>query len=591
MKYTVTLLAAFLLTPFAALHAAEPPARVPLSPLQVWSDYNPNKGDFKEEIISEETKDGITHREFYISAYVLGEDVRVYCKYSVKAGVTKAPGLLNVRGWMSWPGINLPYVKEGWACLSFDYCGKTGDRKHYTKYLDRFSYANHDRASGGVVHDRTLDGKSITDPRQSADYVWIAIARRALSYLEQQKEVDKTRLGAIGYSYGGTLMWALGTDPRLKAIVPHFGIGWIEYWRNNAVWMYKVPYVEPPKTPGEQLFLATMAPEAYVPYVTAATLYLNGSNDHHGCGERGLESFKRFAPGVPWAFAVQARGHHNTDKLDQDTKMWLEKYVLGKDIFWPAHPKSEIHLDADGVPELRVTPASPERVQKVEMVYAQKEPVCMNRNWRDITPVKQGDTWIAKMPVLNVNDYVFGYANLIYDTTVVRSTDFNAAIPAKLGRARATDTTPPLYIGDGGIGAWSNVVETEGIGGIKGFRCTDNKLGTGTDLITKPEWKAASPKAQLGFKFYCTQPQTLILTAGDFSTAIQITAAEDRWQEMTIPANKLLNPANQKRLASWKGVTAVHLKPKADADITKVLLAKFKWVVPSEAEANKNQTP
>lgn len=80
MKYTVTLLAAFLLTPFAALHAAEPPARVPHSPMQVWADYDPNKGDFKEQIISEETKDGITHREFYISAYVLGEDVRVYCK-------------------------------------------------------------------------------------------------------------------------------------------------------------------------------------------------------------------------------------------------------------------------------------------------------------------------------------------------------------------------------------------------------------------------------------------------------------------------------------------------------------------------------
>ncbi|GDY19795.1 hypothetical protein LBMAG56_11400 [Verrucomicrobiota bacterium] len=100
--------------------------------MQVWADYDPNKGDFKEEIISEETKDGIYHREFYISAFVLGEDVRVYCKYSVKAGVTKAPGLLNVRGWMSWPGINVPFVKEGWACLSFDYCGKTGDRKHYT---------------------------------------------------------------------------------------------------------------------------------------------------------------------------------------------------------------------------------------------------------------------------------------------------------------------------------------------------------------------------------------------------------------------------------------------------------------------------
>jgi len=57
-----------------------------------------------------------------------------------------------------------------------------------------------------------------------------------------------------------------------------------------------------------------------------------------------------------------------------------------------------------------------------------------------------------------------------------------------------------------------------------------------------------------------------------------ITAAEDRWQDMLLPANKLVNPTNQKHLASWKGVTAIRLKPKADADITKVLFAQFKWV-------------
>lgn len=187
--------------------------------------------------------------------------------------------------------------------------------------------------------------------------------------------------------------------------------------------------------------------------------------------------------------------------------------------------------------------------------------------------------------------FVFGYANLIYDSTIVRSTDFNAAIPAKLGNAKATDTATALYTGDGGLGAWSNVVETEGIGGIKGFRCTDNKLGTSTELTTKPEWKAVSPKAQLGFKFYCTQPQTLILTAGDFATEIEITAAEDRWQEMLIPASKLLNPANQKRLASWKGVTAIQLKPKADADITKVLFAQFKWVLLEPPAAKKDSAP
>ena len=97
-----------------------------------------------------------------------------------------------------------------------------------------------------LVHDSTRDGKSITDPKQTSEYLWYAIGRRVLSYLEQQKEVDKTRLGASGYSYGGTLMWALGADARVKAIVAHFGIGWIEYYRNKQVWMYNNPYMVVP---------------------------------------------------------------------------------------------------------------------------------------------------------------------------------------------------------------------------------------------------------------------------------------------------------------------------------------------------------
>ena len=99
------------------------------------------------------------------------------------------------------------------------------------------------------------------------------------------------------------------------------------------------------------------------------------------------------------------------------------------------------------------------------------------------------------------------------------------------------------------------------------------------------ESEAWTSKAQLGFNFYCTQPQTLILTAGEFAAEIEITAAEDHWQDMQSPANKLGNPTNQKHLASWKGVTSIQLQPKGDADITEVLFAQFKWVVPGETSA------
>ena len=84
-KLIVTLLAALLLALLGRMNAAEPLA----SPPALWKEYDPDHGDFKEEIVKQETQNGIIHRDSYISAYVLGEEVRVYCRYSVKAGATR----------------------------------------------------------------------------------------------------------------------------------------------------------------------------------------------------------------------------------------------------------------------------------------------------------------------------------------------------------------------------------------------------------------------------------------------------------------------------------------------------------------------
>jgi len=544
-----------------------------LEPPAIWKDYAPNKGVFHEEIVKQETKDGVYFRDSYISAYVLGREIRVFCKYAVKAGAKKAPGLLNVHGWMATASIKPDYVNDGWAVMSFDYCGKEPNRKDYTKYPECFRYGNMLKDAGPVVHDTQPDGTPIAHPTQSAEYLWYAIQSRVLSYLEQQTEVDKGRLGGMGYSYGGTLMWALGTDPRVKAVVAYFGIGWNEYYRNKGVWMYNVPYVEPPKTRGEEIFLAGLASQAYVPYITAATLWLNGSSDHHGGFERGVESFKLFKPGVPWSFAIQARGHHNVEKIDQDAKLWLEKYVLGKEVFWPGLPKSCIRLDGAGVPELVITPAQVDKVQKVEMWYSLKNPVSFQRSWRDVKGVKSGDCWIGKMPVQDVHDYVFGYGNVTYDNTVVRSTDFNAAIPSTLGAARATDRLETT--GPDALSAWTDTAEAEGPGGIRGIRPINNQKGTSSEQYMDPKWLA--PKhSQLRIKFYCTEPQLLILSADDrFQTALKITA-NDQWQEMIMPASRL-SGADGKPMKDWAGIRKLQLVPQKGSDIFKVIFAEFAW--------------
>ena len=90
-------------------------------------------GDFKEEVVEDVVREGVRKRKSYISAYVNAEEVRVYCEYSVKVGAEKAPGLLMVHGWMGQAAIDPSYVKEGWAVMAHDYCGKTGERVHFTR--------------------------------------------------------------------------------------------------------------------------------------------------------------------------------------------------------------------------------------------------------------------------------------------------------------------------------------------------------------------------------------------------------------------------------------------------------------------------
>ncbi len=545
---------------------------VPANPVELWKDYDPDKGDFKEEIVVQATQNGIYFRDSYISAYVLGEEVRVFCKYAVKAGVQNAPGLLNVHGWMATANIDQGYVDEGWAEMSFDYCGRKEGRRHFTQYPAQLNYG---RMEGKVIHARLLDGKDITDPRQTSHYLWFAIQRRVLSYLCAQKEVDTSRIGAKGYSYGGTLMWNLGMDPRVKAIVAFFGIGWITYHRDHAVWLYNVPYREPPLTPGEKLYLATVECQAHAPYITAASLWLTGSNDHHGGHERSETTFKLFKGNVPWSFAIQARGHHNTEKLGDDCKLWLEKYVLGKNVAWPERPKSELALGKDGVPELRITPASPDRISEVQVYEAQKEPNNIARAWRDVPAVRAGNTWVAKLPVLKVDAYVFGYANIRYTNNIVVSSDFMAAIPAKLGRAVATDQLTDTI--SAGTGTWNEVAPVEGVGGVQGFRALNHAKGTKNDQFGDPRWQAPA-KAALAFRFYCTEPQKLVLIAdGQFVMDLAITAS-DQWQSLVIPAGKLINSRTRQPMAEWSKVSEVQLKPQQGADITKVIFAEFKWL-------------
>ena len=563
---------------------AESQAALPTPP-EVWQNYDPDAGNFKEEIIKEQTKGGIYYKESYISAYVNGIEIRVFCKYAVKAGAKQAPGLMNVHGWMGGPAIDQGYVNDGWAVMAHDYSGLT-KREHHTKYPKTMGHGHMDAREKGfkLIYDSMPDGSQMIDPKATSHYLWNAIQRRALSYLLAQKEVDPDRIGAKGYSYGGTIMWNMGMDPRVKAVVAYFGIGWINYYRDRSVWKHNLPYKDVPKSPGQALFLSAVAPQAHAPYITAASLWLSGSNDHHGGHERGCDTFKKFKAEVPWDFAIQARGHHNTEKLGDDCKLWLEKHVLEKDHFWPARSDSKITLDADGVPELHLTPASPERIKNLQVYMCLKTANNIARVWSDVTSVRKGNVWIAKLPVFDIDDYLFSYANIRYENDSVVSTDFEAVLPSSLGKAVATGKKSDII--SEGTGQWHDVGPAEGVGGIKGFRPINNRFGTYSRQFADPRWQA--PKASnLKFKFYCTQPQRLQFVANEHWLAeIEMTASDD-WQTMTIQAKQMKHTSNQQPFHDWSRATIISIKSVKGADITKVVFADFKWTAAKDAKSSK----
>jgi len=158
---------------------------------------------------------------------------------------------------------------------------------------------------------------------------------------------------------------------------------------------------------------------------------------------------------------------------------------------------------------------------------------------------------------------------------VVRSTDFLAVIPSHLGLAKATDKASEA-ISENGYDLWKNVAELEGPRGIKGFRPTNNQRGSGTEQLNDPKWKAPE-NSHLAFKFYCTEPQDILLNASNYHSAEIAISASDEWQEMVIPAAALKSRFSQKPLRDWSDVGEIFFLPKAGSDLTKILFADFKW--------------
>jgi len=444
------LLAGVLLLTAAPLLCAQEPSKV-LTPPEVWSGYDPDAGDFNEEVLKRWTEKGADYKEVLFSAYLHGQTVRVYGLYAAPTGLKSVPAVMHLHG--GGQTVNPQWLEawtaRGYACLSCNYHGSWEHRERYTVYPDALKQGNH-RLAGGM--------EMATSPsvRESSWYLWSAIARRALSYLCGQSEVDRDRVGAFGVSMGGTTIWSFALDPRLKAVCAVYGCGWNRYYR--LVPKYGPPEQRPDLTADDRSWIAAMEPEAYPPYIKCPVLFLSATNDNHGNMDRAYDTLGRLPPTVEARQAFTPRfTHHIAADFDQDLILWMDTWLKGAPS-WPKTPAAKVALGEDGVPVVTVTADRPADVERVDVLYAVENPRAVSRNWRAAAPVGGGGTWRASLPVLDIGEPLFAFSNVRYKSGVQLSSNEEAVVPASLGKARATDSVSALfYDGSDGTGMWTTL--------------------------------------------------------------------------------------------------------------------------------------
>ena len=564
-----------------------------MTPPEIWEGYDPRAEPLDEEILKTWEGDGISYKEVYFNGeQFAGKYVRIYGIYAAPTGGKNLPGLLHIHG--GGQTVNKGWLKEfagrGYGILTINWGGEWPRRERYTLW-NGVENGDHKKRTGTRV--------TLPSPRHDAYFLWTQASMRALTYLESQPEVNPDKLGAFGISMGGTIMWNLAFDPRIKAGCAIYGAGWNTYTYNETRYSVGMPEYRP--SANDLRWRASLAPEASAPYVKFPMLFLSSSNDRHGYMDRAEQSLELIPEGVPraWALTPRMRHHIGVDFI-HDLPLWMDVHLKGEGT-WPKNPVDQIKPGGDRSPLFYLKPDRPKEVVKVEAFYGLENPFAVNRHWRNAQVRKSGDVYVAATPVMNADEYLFAFANITYKSGIVISSPLQAVIPGKIG-AVATIKAPSrlFYDGKEGVGSWTcNSTGTDpipgkvdkrlkavtGPGGKPGF--TADRVSPFTYAPSDPEFRAPRGAAlkfdvktetgeDFSVKLHCNY---WVADFKTYSCDVGIDG-DDGWQTVTLDGDRFVDSKTDKALGdavNEAGVLELSPQNKKWKD-PEVIFRNFRWV-------------
>lgn len=223
------------------------------------------------ELMSE-SEDGLTP-VFFQGETFRGAETRVFAWTGIPEGNGPFPAMVLIHGgggtaYKEWVKL---WMDRGYAAIAVDTAGQVPIHPEGEKI--KWSPHEHSGPRGWGGFDQ------IDDPvKDQWTYHAVAAAIRGHSLLRSFPEVDASRIGVTGISWGGYLTCIVaGLDNRFQLAVPVYGCGYLEegsFWTST--------FLDPNRIDGRGTkWVSLWDPRHYIPRAKMPMLFVNGTNDKY----------------------------------------------------------------------------------------------------------------------------------------------------------------------------------------------------------------------------------------------------------------------------------------------------------------------
>lgn len=557
--------------------AAEPAAAID-SVDALWRGIDVRAEPLVTTVVAEWGDAGLVTRKIMFTSHRREEvTVRILGFYSFPAEDGPYPGVLHIHG--GGQTANREYTeyfaRRGYAALSIDWAGNPLPNGGGHSDWGRHAVA---QADNGQVF------RVLPDPRENPWFHWAIACRRALTFLEQQPEVDPARLGVFGISMGGRLTWlVVGTDDRVRAAASVYGAVRMADPVASIERSEQVTF----KAGDADLWRRTLDAVAYAPRIHAPFLYLSAANDFYGAmdfADETLESIPH--PNRRQAFTPHFNRHVGAAQA-RDLELWFDRW-LKQGPAWPETPELQLDTNGeDGVPRVTLAPDRRDEVTDVSIYYS-IDPYPQSRFWRQAETSILSQGWQAALPIITSDRGLFVMANVGYRQGISLTSHLLTMTATDLRRRnfRATETRTLLiddfirggadwFVPDVGVnpllGQQSWFRRTNGPDGQTALQCEPLPGKTwrlATRKISDPRWQGQAHDG-LGLYLRADETNTLLIVATENErrrpsiTRVYVAAVTvdgGAWENIQVPRAAFHDARSGELLKAWTEVNILSLQ-------------------------------